>query len=238
MQSTEQSNSKEKKSNLYTKTGDLGFTSVKGSRVLKNSIIIQTCGKIDELHVRVGDIVSNLSKLQRKEDINLIRLLERICVQTLQLGSRVYSCLTDSVTITANSLQNLEEWIDYLDSQCPKQTQFLVFINIHPLVIKCHEARIVVRELERTWISLIYFLKDISVDSMLDDVTYSNKEEKHKEDEKDLDYAFLNRLSDFFYIFARYLQTQVFELTETFRNEYDESLPIPSLSIKNPFPSK
>jgi cob(I)alamin adenosyltransferase len=227
MQSTEQPKPNKKKSNLYTKTGDLGLTSVKGSRVLKNSIIIQTCGKIDELHVRIGDIVSNLSKLEKKECTNLIRLLERICVQTLQLGSRVYSCLTDSVTITTNSLENLEEWIDYLDSRCPKQTQFLVFVNIHPLVIKCHEARVVVRELERTWISLINSLKDKNVDTMLDDVTHLNKE-KQKGDDKDLDYVFLNRFSDFLYILARYLQTQVFELTETFRNEYDESLPFPS----------
>lgn len=169
------------KSNLYTRTGDSGTTSlVDGTRVKKNSVRLEAYGTIDEFSSFLGCV---LSDADCPEDVKG-RLLS---VQNMlfNLGGYLASPVAEGETPAAwglgqDDLDLLEGWIDEADEQTPKIRAF-VLPGGCMLAAKSHVARTVCRRAERR----ILDLADADyVDPLL--------------------IRYINRLSDYLFILARY----------------------------------
>lgn len=175
------------KSNLYTRTGDQGTTSlVGGTRVKKNCLRLETYGTLDEFSSLLGVILSNPQcpdevKGQLREVQNMLFNLggylacESVPVDEASSGMqpKVWGLKEEDIT-------RLEGWIDALDEQTPKINAF-VLPGGCPLSAEAHVARTVCRRAERLIISLS---ETEYVDPLL--------------------LSYINRLSDYLFILARY----------------------------------
>ncbi len=194
------------KSNLYTRTGDHGTTSlVGGTRVKKNCLRLDTYGTIDEFSSQLGVILSEPDcpeevRGQLREVQNMLFNLggylacesvptESIDEKTAKEGGETSSTSDTSAPkvelpkvwgLKEDDLKRLEGWIDALDEQTPKINAF-VLPGGCPLCAKTHVARSVCRRAER----LIIGLSETEyVDPLL--------------------ISYINRLSDYLFILARY----------------------------------
>lgn len=169
------------KSNLYTRTGDTGATSlVDGSRVAKDSQRVDAYGDIDELSSNLGLIASAKDCPEEiRGEINHIQNL------MFEIGSNLATPAKDDNVVRVEGLDEetakLEGWIDALDERTPKLRSFILPGGSEESS-RCHVARTVCRRAERKVIALS---RTEGVDPSI--VTY------------------LNRLSDYLFISARYL---------------------------------
>lgn len=169
------------KSNLYTRTGDLGTTSlVGGTRVRKNSCRLEAYGTIDEFSSFLGAVLSDPGCPPDLKD----QLLE---VQNMlfNLGGYLACEVVEGDTPAAWGLKSedivkVEGWIDLLDGAVPKVNAF-VLPGGCPLSAKAHMARTVCRRAERRILDLA---EKEYVDPLL--------------------IGYVNRLSDYLFILARY----------------------------------
>lgn len=123
-----------KKSQLYTKTGDKGTSSLyNGERRLKTDIIFEVLGHQDELCCIVGIareycILSNngLDEMLSEIQSRLFDLGAAVAtpVQTSSMKKKVYTEFSDQHTA------RLEEWIDHLDASVPPITNFVIPVSI------------------------------------------------------------------------------------------------------------
>lgn len=163
---------------IYTKTGDKGMTTLYDmSRVYKADSVFDILGELDELNVRVG----KLAILVPVD--SFLRDIQRIL---LNIGSDFATPASNKrekiVEITEADIKVLEDKIDMMDSKLPKLTVFVLpGVGLNDIV--AHEARVCCRKVERqAW-------------AIRDRVGYV----------KDETFRYLNRLSDFFFVYARYL---------------------------------
>lgn len=174
-------NTKMAKSNLYTRTGDAGTTSlVDGSRVKKNSIRLEAYGTLDEFSSTLGVVLSNPGCPEEIKK-QLIDIQNRL----FDLGAYLATAPAESTTPTVAGMEDeigkLEGWIDTLDEQTPKIRAF-VLPGGSELSAHAHVSRTICRRAERR----ILALADTSfVDPAL--------------------IRYFNRLSDYLFIVARYL---------------------------------
>lgn len=167
---------------LYTRTGDQGTTSlVGGERVRKNSQRLETYGTLDELSSHLGVIASD----QACPD-EVIGQLQQIQNELFNIGAYLATAVTPGeqpkcTTLDTTVLETLEQWIDALDEQTPKIRAF-VLPGGAKVSAECHVARTVCRRTERDAITLA---EQEYVDPMV--LTY------------------LNRLSDYLFIAARFM---------------------------------
>ena len=165
---------------IYTRTGDKGMTSIHGGmRVPKTDVRIETNGTLDELNVDVGAIRTSLPSdhqwQQRLREIQLNLMAIMSIVATLSAQRASNpNQLPDSL------VGDLECWIDDINSRCTPPDCFILPGGT-PLATVIHQARVTARRAERN----LWRLND------LDPVP-----------ESILQYA--NRLSDLFFIMARY----------------------------------
>lgn len=169
------------KSLLYTRTGDQGTTSlVGGERVAKNSLRLEAYGTIDELSSHLGVIASD-------PDCNpeVRGQLMQVQNELFNLGAYLATAVPDGQQPACSSLNDakmheLEGWIDALDEQTPKIRAFILPGGAK-LSAEIHVARTVCRRAERRLI-------DLAQNEYVDPrVT-----------------AYINRLSDYLFIAARY----------------------------------
>ena len=167
------------KSQLYTRTGDAGTTSlVGGERVKKNSLRLEAYGTIDELSSFLGAIASD-----PKCDTEAKGQVMEIQYELFNVGSYLATqpkAEDPCAALSAAKLQTLEGWVDTLDEQTPKIRSFVLPGGCE-LASKAHMARTVCRRAERNIISLA--------------------------DEEYVDpnvIRYINRLSDYLFILARY----------------------------------
>lgn len=169
------------KSNLYTRTGDSGSTSlVDGSRTGKDSLRLESYGTVDELSSVLGLVAA------RPECPEEIRDQLRIIQHSLfDIGANLATPPTPSgefVTVAVDEeMAQLEGWIDSLDERTPKMKSFIL-PGGSVVSSECHVARTVCRRAERNIIALS---RDEAVDPQI--------------------VAYINRLSDYLFIAARYL---------------------------------
>ncbi len=206
-----------KKSPLYTRTGDRGMTSlVDGTRVRKNSPRVSAYGTLDELNAMVGLLQAHCTTLtpnttdnsdsSNPSDNSILYTLN----STLSTLNSILSTLFDigaylatpdkednSILYTLNSilskrLADLEHQIDLLDSLVPPLRLFVLPGGSIPAA-HAHVARTVCRRAERD----ILTLADTGAHVDPTVLTY------------------INRLSDYLFILARYLNhlTSTPELT-------------------------
>lgn len=169
------------KSNLYTRTGDKGLTSlVGGSRISKDSLRLEAYGTIDEFSSFLGAIAAD--PVCREEE--KARILE---VQNLLFNVGCYlatpvnkGAQPKAQNISDDDLSKLESWIDILDEQTPPVNTFIL-PGGSEIAAKTHIARTVCRRAERRILSL---MAEEYVDPII--------------------LAYINRLSDYLFILARY----------------------------------
>ena len=171
------------KSNLYTRTGDGGTTSlVGGERVKKNSLRLEAYGTIDELSSNLGMLISDTACVAEVRDE-----LHQVQNELFNIGGYLATAMPAGEERVCTSLvggekiQSLEEWIDAIDEQTPKIRAF-VLPGGSEAASKAHVCRVVCRRAERR-------ILDLAEAEYVDPAVT----------------RYVNRLSDYLFIAARYL---------------------------------
>lgn len=169
------------KSQLYTRTGDSGTTSlVGGERVKKNSERLEAYGTVDELSSALGAIASDTKCVDEAKG----QILD-IQNELFNVGSYLATKPADGQepacdSLDAARLEQLEGWIDALDEQTPKIRAFVLPGGCE-LAAKAHMARTICRRAERR-------ILDLADTDYVDPAVI----------------RYVNRLSDYLFILARY----------------------------------
>ncbi|MBK6363177.1 MAG: cob(I)yrinic acid a,c-diamide adenosyltransferase [Saprospiraceae bacterium] len=167
---------------IYTKTGDKGTTGLfGGKRVSKDDIRIEAYGTLDEVNSFLGQL--NASFEIKEYNLLLLKVQNRL----FDMGSHLASDPEKNVLpsgIGEEDIYELEKAMDNMESFLPPLKNFIL-PGGHPVVAMAHICRTVCRRAERRVISL----HSIS-----------------PADENII--RFLNRLSDFLFVFSRFLSFQ------------------------------
>jgi cob(I)alamin adenosyltransferase len=173
---------------VYTGSGDQGKTGLfSGERVSKSAQRIEAYGDVDELCAVIGLLDSQLDLRHEALKENLRWLQSAL----LTIGARLATTAGSSSVslleaIDEDDCHSLEQAIDDLDSHLPELRQFLL-PGGHPTAAYAHLARTVCRRAERHVIAFM------AADDGHLDAFYK------------WEVVFLNRLSDYFFVLARYL---------------------------------
>lgn len=160
---------------VYTKTGDTGTTSlVGGKRVPKDCARLESYGTIDELNTQVGLLLTYVSEPVDRE--TLIGIQNNLFVIGAQLATEAPQ--VPSVIITSVDVTKLEQSIDAASEGLPKWRGFTLPGGCRPAAL-AHVCRTICRRAERRILAL------------------NSSEEVAPEL-----LAYVNRLSDYFYILA------------------------------------
>lgn len=170
---------------IYTRTGDKGETGLLGgSRVPKDHVRLEAYGTVDELNSHVGmlrDLAGGHQAI----------LLAGIQSTLFSLGSRLAS--TDEAEadrfqvprIGQAEVEALEQAMDAMDAELPPLRNFLL-PGGHPAVSQAHICRTVCRRAERQAVALA------GTAEVPDGII-----------------RYLNRLSDLFFVLARWLSLRL-----------------------------
>ncbi|MDE6341127.1 MAG: cob(I)yrinic acid a,c-diamide adenosyltransferase [Muribaculaceae bacterium] len=170
------------KSNLYTRTGDNGSTSlVGGERISKICPRLEAYGTLDEFSSFLGVVLSEPSCPGFLKD-QLLQIQNSLFDAGCYLATAVAPGTTPRCNgLSEASISEVEEWIDSLDSQTPKIRAFVLPGGSMPAA-HCHVARAVCRRAERCILKL-------GAEEYVDPTLL----------------RWINRLSDYLFIAARYL---------------------------------
>jgi cob(I)alamin adenosyltransferase len=176
---------------IYTKTGDKGTTSlVGGSRVPKDDKRVEAYGTVDELNSHIGLLAEMFRPTQGGYYDELKAVQHNLfTIQTL-LATEDEALYARLPQLVEDEVEILERQIDTLTDRLPRLHSFVIAGGTLAGA-QCHVARTVCRRAERRVVSLA---KVVTVDPLV------------------LEY--LNRLSDFFFVFARFnnINNQVEEI--------------------------
>jgi cob(I)alamin adenosyltransferase len=172
-----------KKANVYTRTGDKGTTGlVGGTRVTKSDPRIQLYGEVDELNSHIGLAISYLEEEISKD------FLYQIQSSLFDLGSNL-ACEKEKRAqfklpqINESLIEILEKEIDQIDATlAPLKTFILPGGSLESSAF--HVCRTISRRVERQMV---------------------NFEEQHPGEIPENAFRFINRLSDYFFVFARFV---------------------------------
>lgn len=174
-----------KKSAVYTRTGDKGTTGlVGGTRIKKSDSRIHLYGEVDELNSYIGLGISFLEKSFDKS------LLQQIQSSLFDLGSNL-ACEKEKRSqfklpqIKASSIEKLESDIDQMDSQLLPLKHFIL-PGGSSAAAAFHVCRTVCRRIERQMVDF---------------------EEQNPGEVPENALQYMNRLSDYFFILSRYLNS-------------------------------
>ncbi|MBR6600829.1 MAG: cob(I)yrinic acid a,c-diamide adenosyltransferase [Bacteroidaceae bacterium] len=179
----------DKKSKIYTRGGDTGTTSlIGGKRVKKCALCLESYGTIDELSAHIGLLASMIktdSTLHIHTDSNT-NFLEWLQSRLFDAGTHLaMPCrqldTPSPCSITEKHLTHLESIIDQLDAHLEPLHSFILPGGCIEAA-QCHVCRTVCRRAERLITALA---EEAPVSLMLQ--------------------SFINRLSDFFFIYARFI---------------------------------
>ena len=135
-----------KSKKVYTRTGDMGLTSLTtGERVPKNDIRVALCGEVDELNSFIGLVAS----LNSSPD--LAELLTQIQNEILDIAGKLQT--PSIVSIEEIRITALEQTIDLMSSELESIDYFLLPGGA-PSASACHIARTICRRIERNLVSL------------------------------------------------------------------------------------
>lgn len=171
-----------KKSLLYTRTGDDGTTSLaNGTRTHKNSPRLEAYGTVDELNAWLGVIASRASVPPQEEDC-----LQRLMNTMFNLGAYLATPGSDAASfgLTAEAIENLERNIDHVDSLLEPMHCFILPAGATTGAF-AHVARTVCRRAERRVLALAE-TEDVDIHAI----------------------RLLNRLSDYLFALGRLLNQQ------------------------------
>lgn len=171
---------------IYTKTGDKGTTSlIGGTKVPKSHLRIEAYGTVDELNSCLG-----LCRDLLEDDTARSTILE-VQDRLFTIGS---SLACDPIKepkmripdLKPGDIQLLESEMDRMNETLPEMKSFIL-PGGHPVVSQLHIARCVCRRTERCCVRLE--LESLEVEPLI--------------------LQYLNRLSDYLFILARYIGHQL-----------------------------
>ena len=165
---------------IYTKKGDEGTTSLfGGTRLPKHHIRIESYGSVDELNSYIGLVRDQL------QDTSVRTELKSIQETLFTIGSHLAADPSKEnlwlPEIKPTEVTLLEEGIDRMQETLEPLKNFIL-PGGHPVVSYCHVARCVCRRAERNVVAL----------SEINEVA-------------PVLFQYLNRLSDYFFVLARFL---------------------------------
>lgn len=173
------------KSNLYTRTGDMGATSlVGGIRVKKNSLRLEAYGTLDEFSSFLGCVLSH-PDCPPEDKERLLSVQDTL----FNIGSYLATEVKPGEEpepwgVSEYDILDLEEWTDALDAATPRIKAF-VLPGGCMAAAHAHVARTVCRRAERRILDL------------------ADTEFVHP-----IVLRYINRLSDFLFILARNLNAK------------------------------
>ena len=172
---------------IYTKTGDNGTTALAaGGRVAKSHPRVEAYGTVDEVNSAIG----MARALGATQDEWLERVQNDLFDLGADLSTPLESNMKNPVRIKEAAITWLEERIDEMSESVPPLRRFILPGGCPPAA-QLHIARTVCRRAERLTVSL-------------------GKQEPVNEHAA----VYLNRLSDFLFMLARY-ENQQAEVPET-----------------------
>ena len=167
---------------IYTKTGDLGTTSlIGGTKVSKSNMRIETYGTIDELNSYIGLVNDNCSDDHSKN------ILKEIQDRLFTIGSSL-ACDPDKEQkmkipdLKETDVELLEKEMDKMNETLPAMKSFILSGG-HPAVSTTHVVRCVCRRAERICVHMQE--EDLFIEPLV--------------------IKYLNRLSDYLFVLARYI---------------------------------
>ncbi len=161
---------------IVTKTGDHGDTGlVGGMRVMKDDPRLHAYGTVDELNALLGVVLA-----EKDLPSSLHSQLNRTQSVLFHLGATLATPnVTSKRSITKAHVQELEEWINAMESVLPPLRQFILPGGSR-IAATLHHARTVCRRAER-WVITLKETEDVSADVLM----------------------YCNRLSDYLFLAAR-----------------------------------
>ena len=165
---------------IYTKTGDKGETALFGGRrVPKSDLRVDAYGTVDELNSFIGLLRDSVNN-QHVRDI-LAHTQHRLFTLGAHLASDPAKHPPTPDLLPTDVLL-LENEMDLMEEQLPPLKNFIL-PGGHITVSVCHVCRTVCRRAERLAVALV----------------------QSGEPVEDLALQYLNRLSDYFFVLARFL---------------------------------
>ena len=171
---------------IYTKTGDKGVTSlIGGTKVPKSHLRIEAYGTIDELNSFIG-LVSD-----HQNDEHTKKILNEIQDRLFTIGSSLACDPAKEAKLKIPDLKEpdvefLEKEIDRMNESLPPMKSFILPVG-HVAVSTTHVARTVCRRAERNCVNM----------------------QQQKMEIEPLVIKYLNRLSDYLFVLARYTAYQL-----------------------------
>lgn len=179
---------KDGKARVYTKTGDAGTTSLFNmSRRSKADDYFAALGDTDELNAHIGVARAHIEQHGGDLYASVDDMLTDIQSRLFDLGAHLATPRGSSnaaqihrTTFDEQHVDQLEKWIDSMESKLSPLRNFILPSG-GPVSAQLHVCRAVTRRAERTTVPLI-----------------------EREDADPMAQKYLNRLSDFFFVTARY----------------------------------
>ncbi len=176
---------------IYTKTGDLGTTSlIGGTKVSKSNLRIETYGSVDELNSHLGLLIDTC------DDDASRQTLKEIQDRLFTIGSSL-ACDPEKESkmkipdLKETDVEFLEREIDRMNEALPDMKHFIL-PGGHVAVSNIHIARCVCRRVERWCVNM--HDHQLFIDPLI--------------------IKYINRLSDYLFVLARYIG-QILKVTET-----------------------
>jgi cob(I)alamin adenosyltransferase len=167
---------------IYTKTGDLGKTSlIGGTKVPKSNILIETYGTVDELNSFIGLLNDHITDHHSKQ------ILKEIQDRLFTIGSSL-ACDPDKEPkmklpdLNEKDVELLEQEIDKMNESLPEMRSFILPGGSLAVSV-AHVARCVCRRAERHCVQMQE--QQVFIDPLV--------------------IKYMNRLSDHLFVMARYI---------------------------------
>ncbi len=171
---------------IYTKTGDQGETSLfAGGRVTKDHLRVEAYGTVDELNSMLG--WARALALPETADAWLTRAQNELFTVGADLATPLDAEAEWLVRLAPDAMLWLEAAIDQMDAELPPLKNFILPGGT-PAAAAVHVARTICRRAERICVQL-----------------------SHAEAINTAVIAYLNRLSDFLFVLARWINAQLGE---------------------------
>ena len=133
---------------IYTKKGDQGETDLIGKRVLKNDLLIQIVGELDEVAVRMAELnQSNIPEALISDLKQIDSVLFKIATIVIDSNNSLKLDVLDSDVLFLESKINQME-----EEELPKLKHFITYDGI-PSSIKAQLIKTQVRKVERLLVS-------------------------------------------------------------------------------------
>lgn len=177
---------------IYTRKGDFGQTStVNGHPISKGSTLIELQGTIDEVNSQIGHLrrLVQIGGSDHRYKIIIDMLLDKL-KEVQQTLFRVGVDVTNSFTtnhVTLVDVKDLEHHIDTMNVKTGDLESF-IYLSGHESATFAHVTRSTVRRCERTFVRLIEEMKEENQGFIIP-----------------VDYQYINRLADYIFQVARYL---------------------------------